>query len=469
MKYNLSHSILCNANVIEVYEVFHKIEKWPIYFTPCQKVKILIEKDNFRRIEISALVNGEEKTWISEQIIFSSIFGINTVIIKPMPGVQEMNVFWRAIKITSEVSLLLLEHEYNLIDNNKIEDTTIFSFDNVENYVKTAIDNNSNTELMDIKNIAEKKMEVNKGSCVHSIICNSNIDSIYDLICDTKKWIGIFPSCINSEVLELRDNEEIVKITVLQNLKEISWVTKRNYISDIYKINYELLNPMPFMHDMRGSWRVIPISKDKCILSVERHWIISNNFDNYPDKVSSLDEANEFVKSFVDNNSISEMEIIKAYVEDKQIPIYFSSFYRVNGNINRLYEYLANINLWNQLEHCESIEVIYEDDSYQEFIMNVKGLNGTEFIRSVRNLNRENYSITYFQPLPPSILGMHHGGWKIIEEDNNKLKVKIWHKITIKENTLNEIGVIDKITRQEKIIKTILNNTKKTIDRFINL
>ena len=158
MKYNLSHSILCNANVIEVYEVFHKIEKWPIYFTPCQKVKILIEKDNFRRIEISALVNGEEKTWISEQIIFSSIFGINTVIIKPMPGVQEMNVFWRAIKITSEVSLLLLEHEYNLIDNNKIEDTTIFSFDNVENYVKTAIDNNSNTELMDIKNIAEKKM-----------------------------------------------------------------------------------------------------------------------------------------------------------------------------------------------------------------------------------------------------------------------------------------------------------------------
>ncbi|MCE1787436.1 hypothetical protein LWT87_25570, partial [Enterobacter hormaechei] len=58
MNYVESHSIICNAQIEDVYEIIINSDKWPGMFEPCQEVKTLFRDKEGEKIEIKALING---------------------------------------------------------------------------------------------------------------------------------------------------------------------------------------------------------------------------------------------------------------------------------------------------------------------------------------------------------------------------------------------------------------------------
>ena len=68
---------------------------------------------------------------------------------------------------------------------------------------------------------------------------------------------------------------------------------------------------------------------------------------------------------------------------------------------------LFNLSPWpNVLPHVNNIEILYDDGTFQEFLMDVKGENGDLIkVRSIRKCLED--TIDFFQPTPPIFLKHH--------------------------------------------------------------
>jgi hypothetical protein len=83
----------------------------------------------------------------------------------------------------------------------------------------------------------------------------------------------------------------------------------------------------------------------------------------------------------------------------------------IRAEPKRLSQALWAVENWKDLlPHIEDIQVIYDDGTFQEFWMTVRGVDSSVIkVRSVRKCESER--IRFFQPEPPSFLKEHRGEW----------------------------------------------------------
>lgn len=174
-QYVAAHSIVCNVPPARVYELIRRSVEWPQVFEPCQKVVLIEEGPQHEHIEITALVNGVAMTWRSQRRFQPEVFAIESRLLPPMPLVRSMTTSWRVVPVNHEQSLLLLEHDYELLDDvaGLVEGVT--TREQAEQFIARAIDTNSTTELGNIKAAVERqtvKGEVRLDrQARHSIVC----------------------------------------------------------------------------------------------------------------------------------------------------------------------------------------------------------------------------------------------------------------------------------------------------------
>lgn len=319
MKLHETHSVTCNATKERVYNIICESERWPEIFEPCIAVKVLHKTDFDEHIEITAWVNGKEMTWESQRFFLKDIYAINSKILKPIKLVKSMDTHWRVISLNNTQSLIILEHNYEIDENISDQVEGVNSISDAITFISNAINHNTSIELNNIKNLfpqkyTNKKIIVQK-STSHSILCNVTAEKIYEIIADVSYWPKIFSQCVSANVLEKFENTEIIRIEAMQNNNLISWNTKREYLKNIFRIDFSLPIPMPYLKSMKGQWRVIPIDTEKCLLNVERHFELLEMVPNIREDIKTLEQASNFISQFIEENAENEMLAIKLYVE----------------------------------------------------------------------------------------------------------------------------------------------------------
>lgn len=470
MKLHETHSVTCNATKERVYNIICESERWPEIFEPCIAVKVLHKTDFDEHIEITAWVNGKEMTWESQRFFLKDIYAINSKILKPIKLVKSMDTHWRVISLNNTQSLIILEHNYEIDENISDQVEGVNSISDAITFISNAINHNTSIELNNIKNLfpqkyTNKKIIVQK-STSHSILCNVTAEKIYEIIADVSYWPKIFSQCVSANVLEKFENTEIIRIEAMQNNNLISWNTKREYLKNIFRIDFSLPIPMPYLKSMKGQWRVIPIDTEKCLLNVERHFELLEMVPNIREDIKTLEQASNFISQFIEENAENEMLAIKLYVEKGDDTFcMFKTRYFLPFEKDEVYDFFVNVIDWpKKLPHCNSIEIIYDDSENQEFVMEVKTQYGDEYFRSIRTCNRDTYTISYFQPSPPPVLKTHTGSWEIHSTEDGT-KVISLHTIRINSVICAKLFNDTNLTMNKQRVKElILNNSKITIE-----
>lgn len=466
-----SNSMVCNANRDIVYKIICESHNWPEIFEPCLSVNVLNRTEDSEHIEISALVNQEKMTWESHRFFLKDIYGINSKIIKPMNLVKFMETSWRIISLNNAQCLLVLEHNYIIEEDVSNQVPGVITHSDAVEFIKKAIITNSKKELFNIKCAAERTANTEKNelhrTLSHSILCNAPASNVYNVISDVMNWPKIFDACVSATILEKNDNFELVKIDVVDKNRKMSWNTQRTYFPNIYKIHFDLPIPMPFLKNMNGEWRVIPLSADRCLLNVVRNFSFLEKIEEIHDDIKTHDEAVIFINNFVNENAENEMWSIKHFTENNN-SMNFSRFeekYFLPYSPNDVYHILHNVWQWPSiLPHCDSIQMIYDDSENQEFVMTIKTSHGVELFRSIRKCNLNNLSISYFQPSPPAILKRHSGSWTINPVSGGSEILSI-HTVEIDPSCCENVFNNDDLLMNKRRVKELIsNNSQSTIE-----
>lgn len=466
MKYVQTNSTVCNASQAEVYSIICNSQQWPQLFEPCIAVEILDQNEQEEKIRVTALVGGEKMTWESQRIFRRDIYGINSKIIKPMLFVKNMSTTWRVIALNQMQSLIVLEHDYTLVDeipDNRVEVATL---EQAAAFVANAIETNSTKELGNIKEVVHRSVLTKQQSTTHSIICEAPAANVYNIIADVSNWPKIFDNCISTVIKERIGNTEQVQIKAWQNGQVVSWDTQRSYFDDIFRINFVLPIPMPFLKEMSGQWRVIPLNKCRCILNVTRDFALLDDISGIRADITTHEQARELINHFINDNAGSEMLAVKEFVEKNDTTISsFTSSYSLPFTPEEFYSLLSDIHKWPDiLPHCTDVKVIYEDAKYQEFVMEIIGDSGNEHFRSIRQCDRDTLTISYFQPEPPALLKKHSGRW-VMQARGGRTEIIVEHSIHIDSERCSVLFSDDDIKRNKQRIKAlILKNSQSTID-----
>lgn len=253
----------------------------------------------------------------------------------------------------------------------------------------------------------------------HLIVCNAPVKAVYQIISDTAQWPDLFESCVSTEVLEKGDDYQLVRITAQENGREMTWDTHRTFLPEINGVDFYLPIPMPLLTDMQGRWRVVPLDSGGSLLFVERSFTVKEDVTGLVEGVTTSEEAVDFMINFIERNGGKEMIAIKSIVEGKdhqedELSFSFESSCVLPFPGGDIYTLLADAANWSSLlPHCQAVDMLYDDGSNQEFIMEVGTAYGNERIRSIRRCRQDVLTIEYFQPEPPSVMSRHSGRWKL--------------------------------------------------------
>ncbi|AFZ22400.1 oligoketide cyclase/lipid transport protein [Cylindrospermum stagnale PCC 7417] len=253
----------------------------------------------------------------------------------------------------------------------------------------------------------------------HSIICHAPVEAVYQIISDTSQWPDLFETCVRTEVLEKGNDYQLVRITAQENGREMIWDTHRTFLPQINGVDFYLPVPMPLLTDMQGRWRVVPLDSGGSLLFVERSFVVKEDVTGLVAGVTTPEAAVDFMINFIERNGGSEMIAIKSIVEGKdqqedELSLSFESSRVLPFPGADIYTLLADAANWSLLlPHCQAVDMLYDDGSNQEFIMEVKTAYGSERIRSIRRCRRDLLTIEYFQPEPPPVMSRHTGCWKL--------------------------------------------------------
>lgn len=468
MTHTQRNSVVCNAPQAVVYSLICNSQQWPQLFEPCIAVKTLAHDENEELIQVTAIVGGEQMTWESRRIFRKEIYGIDSTIVKPMLFVKHMLTTWRVIALNQTQSLIVLEHDYTLVDEIPSHLNEITTHEQAAVFIANAINTNSTKELNNIRMVVENPRSLVDRSTSHSIICEVSASEVYAIIADVSNWPKIFDSCISAVVQERVGNTEQVRIEACQNGQIVSWDTQRSYFDDIFRINFFLPVPMPFLKEMNGQWRVIQLGEQRCVLNVTRYFSLIDDISGIREGITTHEQASELINRFIDENAASEMLAVKEFVEKKETTLSsFTTHYSLPFAPEEIYSLLSDIHQWPDiLPHCDDMNIIYEDVRYQEFVMEIKGAGGSEHFRSIRQCDRDTLSISYFQPEPPTMLKSHSGRW-LIRASTIGTELIAEHSVHIDPERCGILFSDDDIQRNKQRIKTlIMKNSQTTVDAF---
>jgi len=396
------------------------------------------------------------------------IFGIDTRVSKPITLVQDMATTWRVIALNDAQSLLVLEHDYTLLDDVAGLVDGVNTQAEAEAFIAGAIHKNSTKELGNIRDAVQGAQAAVDGirSTSHSIVCKVPAAEVYAIIADAANWPKIFDSCVSARAEPRQGNTELVHIEANQAGKVIGWDTLRTYHDSIFRIDFHLPVPMPFLKEMSGQWRVVPLDANRCVLNVTRRFVLLDDVRGIREDVTTRKQASSVVNRFIDENAGAEMQAVKSYVERKDTSYSsFSARYTLPFPPEQVYGVLSNVRQWpDVLPHCDSVKIIYDDAVNQEFVMEIAAAHGKEHFRSIRRCDHEALAISYFQPEPPALLHTHSGRW-IVRAAGNGTELVSEHAVHLNsERCAAQFDDQDVHRNKQRVRELIMKNSKATAD-----
>lgn len=284
----------------------------------------------------------------------------------------------------------------------------------------------------------------------HKIEIACSPDDAYSLCCDVGRWPNVFPPCIDAVVLDESERSQHIRLMAKANDIVMIWESVRELNRPARTIAFSQSRPSPLVTHMRGGWSVTATDAG-CEVELTHEFDIKEHVRDLVPGVATPADAREFMLRTIENNSTNELGALKATLERAELYHEFSASLVVShASKAAVYRLLADLHLWPWLlPHCNSMEMLYEDPTHQEFRMQVRVGEGDESIRSIRVLAKDR--IDYFQPAPPPALSEHIGSWTVSEVDGG-VEVVSWHGVALARGYWSHIPIAEAKRKVEEAI-----------------
>lgn len=131
-----------------------------------------------------------------------------------------------------------------------------------------------------------------------------------------------------------------------------------------------------------------------------------------------------------------------------------------------VYAALHRVAEWPKyLAHVLSIDVLYDDGQYQEFLMSVDSRGDLIKVRSVRNCKLD--LIEFFQPVPPVFLVNHGGYWQFYSTGADSCEVRVTHMWNIKTAVAEQqFPATAEQTTEQQVAELLAEHSRLALQRW---
>jgi acyl carrier protein len=118
------------------------------------------------------------------------------------------------------------------------------------------------------------------------------------------------------------------------------------------------------------------------------------------------------------------------------------------------YKAIYEMERWSEkLPHVKRIQTLYNDGTFQEFLMDVASDMELIQVRSIRRCTKD--GILFFQSRPPKFLKHHSGGWTFHEKSKG-CEVRTWHQWNLELSKAREMfPPKEGLTTQDRVANTL--------------
>lgn len=145
MRRHTEHTLISSAPARELYDLAAEVNRWPAIFAPSVYVDILERTERTERFQLWALANDEVKTWVSRREHDPDALRIRFDQERSAAPIASMGGDWIFRPLPDGRTEIVLLHDFTAVDDAS----------ETVDWINSALDRNSPTELAALARIAE--------------------------------------------------------------------------------------------------------------------------------------------------------------------------------------------------------------------------------------------------------------------------------------------------------------------------
>ncbi|MFJ3880918.1 aromatase/cyclase [Streptomyces sp. NPDC090077] len=305
----VEHEITISAPAAAVYRLIAEVTNWPRIFPPTIYVDHTPAGANEERIRIWATANGEAKNWTSHRTLDPEGLRITFRQEIPAPPIAAMGGTWIIEPLGEGESRVRLLHDYRAVDDDA---------DSLA-WIDEAVDRNSKTELAALKTNVElaHAAEDLTFSFEDTVQINGSAKDVYDFVNEADRWEERLPHVATVRLVE--DTPGLQELEMDSRSKDGSLYTTKSYRVTFAhrKIAYKQTTLPALMTLHTGYWTFTENAEG--VAASSQHTITLNtaNIAAVLGEQATVEDAREYVRTAVSNNSRATLGHAKAYAESR--------------------------------------------------------------------------------------------------------------------------------------------------------
>lgn len=304
--HHTTHEINIDAPAEVVYELVANASAWPERFTPTVHVERTEIDATNERLRIWATANGEIKTWTSRRVLdpeFGKIQFRQEVSSHP---VASMSGEWIVTAQDKGCRLTLL-HSFTAVEDDPA---------NVE-WIREATDRNSNTELANIKSLAESQARMSEltFSFDDSVLIQGSAATVYELLYRAQDWPELLPHVAALTMTEDIPNVQFMAMDTLAKDGSTHTTESIRVCFPSSRIVYKQLVPPSLMTVHTGEWSIEDTGEGVRVTSQHTIVVKESAITTVLGPEATVESAKAFIRQAAGGNSLATLTIIKNVVE----------------------------------------------------------------------------------------------------------------------------------------------------------
>jgi ribosome-associated toxin RatA of RatAB toxin-antitoxin module len=309
---HLEHSITVGAPADTVYQVLADATDWPQLFRPTVHVEQLESTGSSERLQIWALANDTVKTWTSRRTLDPAARHITFRQEVSAPPVASMGGEWRAVATASGTTELTLTHDFTAVDDDAE------SLD----WIRRATDSNSETELANIKAVAESWPQRDEliFSFADSIMIDGPLAKAYGFLYEAGDWPKRLP---HVDRLDLREDTDGIQRMSMDTRAANGSVHTTESIRVCFpgdaRIVYKQLVMPPLLTAHVGEWRLTEEGDGVRVTSAHTLGVNATAVPRVLGADATVASARAYLQKAIGGNSAKTLALTKAFAENRDV------------------------------------------------------------------------------------------------------------------------------------------------------
>ncbi|GAA0494722.1 aromatase/cyclase [Streptomyces olivaceiscleroticus] len=291
-----------------VYAIVADAAAWPRRFAPTVHVDRKPLGEGRERLSLWATGAGLVRTWTSVRMLDPEARRITFRREVSPPPVKDMTGIWTVTPLIDGQVRLTLTHDFEAVDDSP----------DAVDWITSATNENSTTELDNIKRIAEQAADLAEleFDFEDTLFVRGSTAEVYTFLAEAERWPERLPHVARMDLREETDGVQIMGMHTLAKDGSTHLTESVRVCFPQQRIVYKQTVTPPLIAAHTGEWSLEP--GDNGVLVRSRHSVVLNRetLGSHPAAGTTPAEVRAFVRESIGGNSRATLRHAARFAED---------------------------------------------------------------------------------------------------------------------------------------------------------